>query len=269
MAQSNSAPEFEPIARLSRDLKSAAVTLTDDEARFLVDAYYMMQENRIRAGAQVRSLAESGEPHAVLSWYGAQSATLEKQVLRALDTYSASKPEGVWARSVCGVGPVIAAGLLAHIDIEKAPTVGHIWRFAGLDPTSTWGKGEKRPWNAQLKVLCWKIGESFVKVKGRADDVYGKVYDARKRYEHERNERGDYAEQAAALLRRNPAHKQRATYATGKLPDGHLHARAKRYAVKLFLAHYHERAYEARFGRKPPAPYAIAHLGHAHRIEAP
>src|SRR5581483_161544 len=25
-----------------------------------------------------------------------------------------------------------------HIDIEKAPTAGHIWRFAGLDPTLRW-----------------------------------------------------------------------------------------------------------------------------------
>ena len=37
-----------------------------------------------------------------------------------------------------GIGPVIAAGLLANIDIKQAPTVGHIWRFAGLDPTNKW-----------------------------------------------------------------------------------------------------------------------------------
>jgi hypothetical protein len=44
--------------------------------------------------------------------------------------------------------------LLARIDIVKAPTAGHIWRYAGLDPTVRWNKGEKRPWNAGLKVLC-------------------------------------------------------------------------------------------------------------------
>ena len=53
----------------------------------------------------------------------------------------------------------------------------------------------------------------------------------------------------------------------GILPDGHIHARAKRYAVKLFLAHLHSVWYEIEFGREPPLPYAIAILGHAHHIK--
>lgn len=49
------------IERLKRDLANAAYTLSKDEARFLVDAYYMMQDNRIRSAAQVRSLSENQE----------------------------------------------------------------------------------------------------------------------------------------------------------------------------------------------------------------
>ena len=55
----------------------------------------------------------------------------------------------------------------------------------------------------------------------------------------------------------------------GKLPDGRLHLRAQRYAVKLFLAHWHEVAYRNRYDKAPPLPYPIAHLGHAHVIAAP
>ncbi|MHB8069867.1 MAG: hypothetical protein ACYDIC_18395, partial [Desulfobaccales bacterium] len=55
-------------------------------------------------------------------------------------------------------------------------------------------------------------------------------------------------------------------YSIGKLPPGHIHARAKRYAVKIFLSHYHARAYELEFGEKPPAPYPLAIMGHAHYI---
>lgn len=260
--------ELEPIQRLTRDLKEASVVLTDDEARFLVDAYYQMQENRKRSDNQTLSLSKEGEPCAVLSWLAAQSGSLERQVARALDAYSASKPEGQWARSVVGIGPIISAGLLAHIDIEKAPTAGHIWRFAGLDPTDKWNKGEKRPWNAALKTLCWKIGESFVKVSGNPEAVYGQIYLQRKEYEKAKNERGEYSEQAAEVLKSRPTHKQKATYADGKLPDGHIHARCKRYAVKLFLSHYQEKCYEFRYGTKPPLPYPIAILGHAHKIEA-
>lgn len=258
---------LDPIQRLTRDLKEAATTLSDNEARFLVDAYYQMQENRKRSDNQTRTVAEVGEPHAVLSWLADQSGSLERQVARALDAYSNAKPVGQWARSVVGVGPIIAAGLLAHIDIEKAPTVGHIWRFAGLDPTSKWEKGKKRPWNAALKVLCWKIGESFVKVSGNPEAVYGQIYVQRKEYERGKNEREEYRAQAEAVILSRPTHAQKETYAAGKLPDGHIHARAKRYAVKLFLSHYHEIAYVAHFGKKPPLPYPISILGHAHKIE--
>ena len=92
---------------------------------------------------------------------------------------------------------MIAAGLEAHIDITRAPTVGHIWRYAGLDPTCEWRKGEKRPWNASLKTLCWKIGESFVKVSGKEKSLYGRLWKERKELEEKRNAAGEFADQAA------------------------------------------------------------------------
>jgi hypothetical protein len=254
--------EMEPIARLSRDLAASAKTLTDDEARFLVDSYYALQDSRIVADNQVRALGESGEPHSVLAWLAENNSTLEKQVARALDKYSASQPLGEWARSIIGIGPVIAAGLLAHIDMHKAPTVGHVWSFAGLDPRTEWKKGEKRPWNARLKTLCWKIGESFVKVSGNDKSTFGMLYRKRKELEIERNEAGLFADQAAAKLERfkigkgTDAYK---AYSAGKLPPAHIHSRAKRYAVKSFLANYHEAGCHHVLGIEPPVPFIIAH----------
>ena len=178
----------EVVRRLRRDLVKAASTLSVDEARYLVDAYYAMQEYRKAAGNQVRALAESEEPHGVIQWLFDQNTTVEKQILRALDSWTDALPAARWAKSICGIGPVISAGLAAHIDITRSATVGHIWRFAGLDPTVEWKKGEKRPWNAGLKTLCWKIGESFVKVSGNESDFYGKLYIQRKQYEQQRND---------------------------------------------------------------------------------
>lgn len=258
--------ELEPLQRLTRDLTQAAVTLSRSEARFLVDAYYIMQEDRKRTYNQERALTASAEPHTIISWLAAQAELLEKQIARALDVYSASQPIGLWMREIDGIGPIIAAGLLAHIDIHKAPTVGHIWRFAGLDPTSKWERGQKRPHNAALKTLCWKIGESFVKVKGKESDFYGKVYAERRALEGQKNAAGEYAEQAKAVLLARPTHAQAATYKQGRLPDGHLHMRAKRYAVKLFLSHLHE-TWRKQEGLEVPLPYPIAHLGHTHKIE--
>src|SRR3990172_944307 len=138
--QINNDVPLQPIQRLTRDIAKAAITLSLNEVRFLVDAYYIMQEDRKRSDNQVNALIESEEPHAVLTWLADQSSSLERQILRSLDAYSANHPLGELARSVVGIGPVIAAGLLAHIDIAKCNTAGQIWRFAGLDPTDPWEK---------------------------------------------------------------------------------------------------------------------------------
>ena len=289
--------------KLSKELKAAVATLKPHEVRFLVDYYYQAQDNRIRTAGQVRAMETTGETkHAILDWLFDKNDQFEKQIRVALGAYSESHPVGRWSRSVVGIGPVIAAGLLAHIDITKAPTVGHIWKFAGLDPTSKWNKGEKRPWNAALKVICWKAGESFVKVSGNETAVYGKYYVDRKRAEATKNDAGNFAEQARSNVERvGKTTDAWAWYAgcypggtftkwleladakarekflkeskvdpdrgVNMLPPGHIQARARRYAVKLFLSHWHEVAYQNHYGKAPPLPYPIAILGHAHKSE--
>jgi len=267
--------EFDVIQKLTKELKTASITLSDAEARFLVDSYYQMQDNRIRSDGQIRAIDQgvdvAPQPHAVLDWLSDNCTTLENQIKRALAAYSDSKPIGVWAKSICGIGDVISAGLIAHIDITKAPTYGSIWKYAGLDPSCVWEKKTKRPWNAQLKTLCWKIGESFVKVSGNEKDFYGHLYALRKTELIEQNDAlmfKDVAlEKAEKVGKKTDAYK---SYSIGKLPPAHIHARAKRVAVKLFLSHYHEMAYLYHYGKPYEGnPYSIAILGHTHKIEPP
>jgi hypothetical protein len=296
--------DAETITKLTKDLKVAVTTMTPKEARFLVDSYYQMQRNRLRSAGQIRSVSAGAEPHDCLDWLEDNGTKLENQIKAALDAWSNSKPMGVWARTVKGIGPVLSAGLLAHIDIEQAPTAGHIWRFAGLDPTSRWNKKEKRPWNAKLKVICWKIGESFVKVSGQDDAFYGKIYLQRKALEIGNNDSGKLAGQAQASAEVYAETADAWLWYSGSLPPGatraiaefqdekarkqwlkenklepgtgqpmlcpaHLHARAKRYAVKLFLSHWHGEAYRQHFKKEPPLPYPVAFLGHTHFIQPP
>ncbi|HWT40242.1 MAG TPA: transposase [Dongiaceae bacterium] len=322
--------EIESITKLTKDLKQAASTLSDQEARYLVNLYYQMQDNRLRAAGQLRAMKDV--PHQTLAFFEGQAEMLEEQIKKALDVYSMSSAVGEWSRSIVGIGPVIAAALMAHIDISGCPTAGHIWRYAGLDPTREWLGAQKsqdlvnsfmkeygtdlndtlyglcermnvnpenmlriatttptgeevklskirlinafarRPWNADLKVVCWKAGESFVKVKGKETDVYGKLYDVRKAYETAKNDRFEYKEQAERILstkRFGSDTDAKAAYEKGQLPKGHIHARSKRYAVKIFLSHWHRVAYRAHFKVEPPKPYAIEILGHAHEIRCP
>ena len=264
------ATETPAIVRLSRDMRAAAATMSEQEARFLVDGYYSMQDDRKRANNQARAMKD--EPHTLVVWLAEQGEMLEGQIRRALDTYSDAQPVGVWLKSIYGIGPVIAAGLLAHIDIAEAPTAGHIWRFAGLDPSSKWGKGEKRPWNAELKTLCWKTGQSFMKFSNQEDCVYGAVYRRRKEYEVARNERGDNAETAARTLTEKNFDKKTDAYKaliTGKLPPAQVDGRARRFTVKLFISHLQCVWWFQKYSELPPKPYAIAHLDHAHFIAIP
>jgi hypothetical protein len=171
-----------------------------------------------------------------------------------------------------GIGPVLAAGFIAHIDIRKAKTAGAIWRYAGLDPTVQWLPKTKRPWNASLKVLCWKAGQSFMKFSNADECFYGKLYRERKAYELARNETPYAAEQAAAILAGKKFGKDTEAYkhlSAGHLPPAQIDGRARRWAVKLFLAHLQVVWWFAEHGSLPPAPYAMVHAGHAHRIDPP
>lgn len=275
-----------PAVPLAVTLKAAAKLMGRDEARFLVDIYYQMQDFRIQSANQERAqkAATAADVTAVdeddksspltetTAWVFDHIRFTERAIKDALDGWVDVQRPGRWAKTITGIGPVLAAGLLAHIDIERCPTVGHIWRFAGLDPTDTWGKGEKRPWNARLKVLCWKVGESFVKVSSNPSDVYGKVYAARKGLEQSRNEAGQFNDQAVVSLTTKKFGKDtvaRKWYEQGKLPPARIHLRAERYATKLFLAHLHHVMFEARYGVPPPKPYIFTQPGHTHYVAPP
>lgn len=331
----------EPVRRMSRDLRKASATMTHREAEYLVRTYYDFQHLRIVSGNRLARASDAGAPHTVIDWMTMQMEDLEAAIKAAMDVYTMNHRIGRWMRSIVGVGPVIAAGLMSMIDIKKAPTVGKIYRYAGLDPTAKWdGKKaaealvasmigsrrditiedvatiaaaanrkaelvmdrmrdlesrrnsegdeeEERDWltrgtltkvlsqaphNPDLKTLCWKLGESFVKVSGNPRGFYGHVWAASKARITADNEAGKFADYAAKTLaersigRTTEAYK---AYAAGKLPKGQIHARAKRMAVKLFLSHMHHRWHEIEFGCPPPSPYPIAHLGHTDFIEPP
>jgi hypothetical protein len=305
--------------------------LSQPEMRYLVEQYYAIQEYRKASSNQISAIERIGGEAAQLATTEIHKALtrIEKQIQTHLEVASNNSAVGRWCNSITGIGPVISAGLLAHIDIHKAPTAGHIWRFAGLDPTQNWlgaekakvavkdaihdgireaipslarligtspdtllklassdSKGKalkltettlaraaaKRPWNAALKTLCWHIGESFVKVSGKDDDVYGKLYLIRKDYEQKRNESGALADQAAAKLDKYKIGKETDAYgyySKGFLPPAHIHARAKRWTVKLFLAHWQWVAWESETGQPPALPYVIEHMGHMDLLAPP
>ena len=109
------------LARLSKDVRLTSRELSRDEARGLVDMYYKLQHQRIALAGQIRAInqgADEPETTNVLSFFQSQVETLENQIRAALGEYAQKFVAGRWAQSLVGIGPVISAGLLCHIDIE-------------------------------------------------------------------------------------------------------------------------------------------------------
>ena len=146
--------------KLTKDIKEAAKTLSRTEARWLVDAYYQQQDYRRGAQSQIRSIDmpvfydEDGkkkkpteeeieaselarEPHEAIDAYLKNVELLESHLKATLGSYSEGSAIGRWIRSIHGIGPVIAAGLMAHIDISKCETTSNIINYAGLNPEIT------------------------------------------------------------------------------------------------------------------------------------
>jgi hypothetical protein len=207
--QDKAAAEFNPyidpsiaIEKLNKDLMDEARKLSDDEARFLVDYFYISQRNRIRFDGQVRAMNETGEPNQLLDWMGNAASVFERQIEKALDKYTDEHPVGRWIKKQHGFAAILAAGFLAYLDIEKAPSAGHFWAYAGFDPTREWNEGELRPWNPALKTLCYKAGDVQLKMSGFKNNYYGRLILERLSYEWERNfTPGSKAENDAIIAR--------------------------------------------------------------------
>jgi hypothetical protein len=235
-----------------------------------VELYYDSQHLRILHANKERTEG----PGELVTWFAYWLHIGEAVIASKLKHWvesDRSSAEAKWAYDQIGIGPVLAAGLAAHIDVTKADSISSLWKFAGQAPGFDRKiKGEKLSYNARLKTLCWKLGESFVKVSGKEGATYGRLYAGFKRDEVSRNDNGQYAEAAKRELEKKKFKTDNATkkrLKEGKLADAHLHARAKRRTVKVFLSHYWMKGREAR-GLAIREPYAIAVLGHEGKLQA-
>jgi len=192
-----------------------------------------------------------------------------------------------WLGQVRGIGPVLAAPLLTRLSPES-PHRSSWFRYCGLHcengDAARRMKGQKASWNSILKShLIYRIGNSFIKSRG---SYYRKHYDQFKaRYEARPPVEREIGRATAWVLAeplggvkvgevlkvsgKNPPHKSVAvallaagrTTVLVKPSKGHIHAMARRAAVKVFLGHLWE-AWRTAVDLPIEPPYAIAHLHH-------
>ncbi len=224
--------------------------------------------NRIEdVKSAIQSLNDSADNLPILDSMISTLDSIDSIVKRPLSNYVEDSVVGKWASSQVGIGPVLSAGLMAYIDMEKAHSPGAVWRYAGLDPSFN----NKKRFSGELKSLCWKIGSSFAKYSSKTNCFYGKLYLQDKERRTKKNNEGLYAQKAAEILSDLP-YKYRSDehlLKQGKLSDEQIDAQARRFAVKIFLSHYYTIAYQEYHGEPTIRPSYITINGKKEFIEIP
>lgn len=166
-----------------------------------------------------------------------------------------------WLTSIRGLGEgSLAAQLLAQIDdITTFDTVSKLWRFCGYavigGAAEKNAAGEKSHYNAKLKSVCYLIAEQFIR---QQTPLYVDLY-----YSEKQRQRAMHPVTECRMCgcawtdcQSKKTHKQ-------IYNDGHIHARAWRKMIKIFLQHLWVAWREAE-GLPVSEPYVEARMGHTH-----
>lgn len=204
------------------------------EISYLIDRFYQVEKHRVAIGLQIGQLKKDKVNIKFLKEFFDRFFTLEKDIKKLIADTVAEHPMWSWLKKVDGIGPILAAALLANLDIRKAKHISSFWKYCGLAVTPEGTaerktRGERIAFNPFLKSISWKIGESFVKIKGK----YRKMYDTSKAFYQKKFPKKQQALDAAGKPRKNAQGGKIMLYS-----KGHIHAMAKRRAVKRFLADF-------------------------------
>lgn len=211
------------------------------ELRILVDMRQSFQKMRVGMNGRVSAVsrgvddADKVQYQRLRTWEERMDG-VEKQL--DADIREMAKDLEI-VKSMCkvkGVGFILAAKVVALIDIERAETVSDLWRYAGYSVVDGKRernkKGEKSHYNSRLKTACWLVAGSFLKSRS----PYRQIYDSAREYY------------------------------TANRPDwteGHRHNAAMGRMIKVWLQHLWL-TWRQMEGLPTNEPYAIDKLAHTH-----
>ncbi len=231
-----------------------------EELRLHVQHYDGMVLSRMgltsRFQARVRrGVAAKEDVDSVLEPLRKAFAATEREEVKQIEKLVKQHPAYGVLSGIVGLGPVLIGRLIAIVqDVGRFDTVSKLWKYVGMDVRD--GKapkrkrGEKSTWSPAGRRLCYNIGDSFIKSRS----PYREFYDLKK----------------ALYRKRHPekidsGRKSKDGKVIYDYTDGHVHAMARRYMVKLFLSHAWELWRQVE-GLPVRAPYAMEYLGHTGQI---
>lgn len=254
--------------------------MSDPLLRALVDLRdRQIQKSRIQFNNRLAALnnasdesAGSGQRQVVERWLDVFTA-LEKQIDK--DIAAAVKNEPIYGElsNIRGIGPMLAAKLIAMIDIDRDDTVSALWRYSGYGMSFYWQADDKivapksgwkwtGPKDNRQKIFHSpqpEPGWTLVEVRDRPIEGYLLPYNKRLK--------STLFVIAGSFLKSGSPYRQfydsaKAHYeATTDWTKKHIHQAAMRRMVKLFLSHLWQRWRELE-GLPIRAAYANNHLGH-------
>lgn len=208
-------------------------------SRMLLDVQKVRTGMENRAGAIERDgLPEewSAPARAVVE----ELARTEKGLNRYLEQQAKRHPMAAWVKQQKGIGlPGFARLIGITGPLDRFATVSKLWRYLGLavigGEAERKQKGVKLSYSPQGKVLCFQLGESIVKT-GKGGE-YRAVYDDKRAAYFARERTGPsgcptgrvHKTKTGAIVACVKADE------SGKETSAHIHAMARRFAVKRLL----------------------------------
>lgn len=201
-----------------------------------------------------------------------QEQTIEKWIIQELKEYQVYTE---YLKNIKGVGPMLAAIIIAEYDIYRATTVSKMWQFTGLNPGMVYGKkivgtgskkkivtteelirGDKKtagylsPYNSWLRTkMCGVLAGSFLKSKSPYARYYYNLHMSQ-----------DGIKKGFPLGRLDIEDKWKDE------SEGHRSNAAKRYMIKMFLKDLYAAWRELEW-LEVRRPYQEEYLGHTHGVE--
>lgn len=208
--------------------------------------------------------------------------TLREEYESRMRELARSLPIFPWVDGVRGFAEIGIAKIIGEAgDLGKYNNPAKLWKRLGLAVINGRRQGDPGPgasaedwiehgYSPKRRSEVWNITDSLIRAqwRGAKEDAetgeiteghplgyYGKVYAARKAYETQKNEAGDYANIAAAIVARSrDKGKAAPENLEGRLTKKHIDSRARRYVAKRLVKHAWQR------WRNPQVPETDAHV---------
>lgn len=266
---------------------------------FLVDSMLAIQNWRV--ATQVRNshlLRNEGQGDENTRTVFQKTQELEEFIENLVADQLKTHPAYHWFSRIKGIGNENIAKIVGLIDINRAPTVSSLWKYAGYHVVDGKGpkktKGQKLEYNARLRTMCWRTAGALMKAglrqvcaqcqapRKRTEDNdvapcrcgstvfqataktrYAEIYLAEKARLTERYAReGRQIVPAAKLPKKDGKHYE----PPDMISEGHLHNQALRKMTKLFLSHLWL-VWRSAEGLPIREPYVQEKMGHTTIID--